>query len=95
MQTIVTKYAGPTNTKGSRVIAKCWIKSKTFEWQYAGNAEENHKRAAVKLVELLNDDRKKAEHDDYVWKVIASGSMPDNSGNAYIIDLMPNTEKEA
>lgn len=87
MQTITTTYAGPTNTKGSRIMAKSWLKNKAFAWDHALNSEENHKVAAQALVDALNADRVKNGHGDYQWVIIAAGSMPDGKGNAYIIDL--------
>ena len=94
MQTIVTKYDGPSNTQPARIIAKCWIGRIVYPWNYELNVEGNHSAAAAKLIIKLNSDRKKAGHDDYNWQPVASGNMPDNSGNAYVIDLVPNTEKE-
>ena len=88
MQTITTAYAGPTNTKGSRVMVKSWLKNKAFSWDHALNSEENHKAAAQQLVDILNSDRVKKGYDDYQWIIIASGSLPDGKGNAYIIDLI-------
>lgn len=84
MQTIITSYAGPTNTKGSRILAKSWIKNKAFTWDYSLSSEENHKAAAQALVDVLNADR---ECESHKWKIIAAGAMPDGKGNAYIIDL--------
>ena len=88
MQTITTRYAGPTNTKGSRVMVKSWLKNKAFGWDHALNSEENHKVAAQQLVDILNSDRVKKGHGDYKWSIIANGSMPDGKGNAYVIDLI-------
>ena len=88
MQTITTSYAGPTNTKGSRVMVKSWFKNKAFVWDHALNSEANHKAAAQQLVDILNSDRVKKGYSDYQWSIIASGSMPDGKGNAYIIDLV-------
>lgn len=87
MQTITTQYAGPTNTKGSRVMVKSWLKNKAVSWDHALNSEENHKVAAKALVDVLNADRVKNGYGDYQWNIIAGGSMPDGKGNAYIIDL--------
>lgn len=86
MQTIITKYAGPTDTKGSRVIAKCWLGKVTHNWDYSG-AERNHAQAAEGMVAKLNSDRIKNGYDDYLWVIVACGSMPDGTGDAYIIDL--------
>ena len=95
MQTIVTKYAGATNSQPSRIIAKCWLGRVVHHWDYQLNVEGNHAAAAAKLVIKLNNDRKKAGLDDYIWQPVASGNMPDNSGTAFIIDLVPNNQKEA
>ena len=88
MQTITTSYAGPTNTRGSHVLVKSWLKNKSFGWDYSLNSEENHKAAAQQLVEVLNADRAKQCYDDFQWSIVAGGSMPDGKGNAYIIDLI-------
>ena len=93
MQTILTKYHGPSNTLPARIIAKCWISRAVYNWNYELNVEGNHAAAAAKLIIKLNNDRKKAGHDDHIWMFIASGNMPDNSGNAFVIDLIPNNEK--
>ena len=87
MQTITTTYKGPTNTKGSRVLAKSWLKNKSVAWDHALNTEDNHRAAAQALVEELNDAREKKGHDDCQWSIVAAGSLPDGRGNAYIIDL--------
>lgn len=86
MQTITTSYAGPTNTKGSRVMAKSWLKNKAFGWDHALNSEANHKAAAQQLIDLLNSERSKG--NDFQWVIVAAGSLPDGKGNAYIIDLL-------
>lgn len=88
MQTITTSYAGPTNTEGSRIMVKSWLKNKAFSWDHSLNSEANHKAAAQQLVEVLNAGRIKQGHDDFQWIIIAAGSMPDGKGNAYIIDLI-------
>ncbi len=88
MQTITTSYAGPTNSRGCRVLVKSWMKNKAFGWDYSLNSEENHKAAAQQLVDVLNADRIKNGYADFQWSIVASGSMPDGKGNAYIIDLI-------
>jgi len=88
MQTITTSFAGPTNTKGSRVLVKSWLKNKAFGWDYSLNSEANHKAAAQQLVDVLNADRAKNGYSDFQWSIVAAGSLPSGSGNAYIIDLI-------
>lgn len=51
--TITTKYIGPTNTKGSRIKATCQAKSITRSWDYALNADENHRAVAGELAQLV------------------------------------------
>lgn len=84
MQTITTKFIGPTNTKGSRVKATCWLGSVTVGWDHALNTEQNHEEAAQAMVDKLNDDR---SHTDSRWSIVAQGHMPDGKGYAFIIDL--------
>ena len=56
MQTIETKYHGPTNTRVSRISATAsgCRKRVTVSYDHALNAENNHKAAALKLREALN-----------------------------------------
>lgn len=56
MQTIETKYHGPTDTRGSRLSAtasgcrkRVWV-----SYDYALNSEGNHMAAAQKLMEVLD-----------------------------------------
>ena len=49
-QAIVTKYLGPTNTKGSRIVASCQAKRLVFNhWNFAEGHEVNHELAARAL----------------------------------------------
>ncbi len=51
MQAIETEYKGPTNTRGSRIIAKAECGRLTVPWDYALSVDENH-CAAVKAFVL-------------------------------------------
>ena len=55
MQTITTKYLGPTNTKGTRIKANHTgeEKSVTVSYNYALSNEGNHKEAAAALAKKL------------------------------------------
>ena len=56
MQTILTKYLGPTNTKGSRIKAMTSGPkpvSIIHDWQYALGNEENYRQAAHTLAKKL------------------------------------------
>ena len=49
-QAIITKFIGPTNTKGSRYKASCDRGSIIVESDHALNSEQNHVAAAQALV---------------------------------------------
>lgn len=54
MQTITTKYHGPGNVCGSRIIARTTSgERKTFAYQPALNADDNHMDAAYELAKSL------------------------------------------
>lgn len=54
MQAITTKYVGPTNFRGSRVIAKTASGLRiTRDWDDALNIDENHLKAAQALAEQM------------------------------------------
>jgi hypothetical protein len=76
-QAIVTKYHGPTNSRGSRVIASAQAGRKIVPWDHALNSENNHRAAALAL----------ANH--YGWldngEHLEAGAMPDGSGYCFVI----------
>jgi hypothetical protein len=53
MQAITTKYHGPSNVRGSRIIARAQAGSIVHGYDHALNPEQNHAAAARKLVEKL------------------------------------------
>lgn len=53
-QAIVTKYHGPTNTRGSRITARAEAGAVTVDYDHALNAGENHLAAALRLAEKLD-----------------------------------------
>lgn len=54
MQAILTKYHGPTNTKGSRISAECEVKKIFCPYNHALDIQENHCAAAKELASRLN-----------------------------------------
>lgn len=46
MQAIETKYLGPTNTRGSRIIVCAQVGRISVPWDYALSVDENHDAAA-------------------------------------------------
>ncbi len=54
-QSIVTKYHGPTNTRGSKVIATSASGHRLqLEWDDALNSDANHQAAAMALAVKLD-----------------------------------------
>jgi hypothetical protein len=49
-QAIETRHLGPTNTKGSRIKATAWAGSVTIGYDYALDAQDNHRAAADALI---------------------------------------------
>lgn len=75
-QAIVTKYLGPTNHRGARVVARAQAGRKVVSWRDDLEVDENHTRAAEAL----------ASH--YGWldnTQLVGGAMPDGTGNCYVL----------
>lgn len=53
MQTIETRFIGPTNSRGSRYKATCEAGSLTLAADYRLCPEDNHRRVARALIEKL------------------------------------------
>ena len=53
MQVIKTKYFGPSNVRGSRIIASCYAGRITMSYNYAVNISENHREACEALRDKL------------------------------------------
>jgi hypothetical protein len=76
MQAIVTTFHGPTNHRGSRIIAKCDAARRTYSWDYTLGVEANHEHAAIALATELG------------WLerlTIRSGALPGQSGYAHVL----------
>ena len=73
MQAITTKYLGPTNHNGSRILAKCQAGRLTVPYEYG--ARDPHDVAAMALI------RKLGWHEHGEW---IGGGLPDGTGNAYV-----------
>lgn len=85
-QAIVTKYHGPTNTRGTRISATTESGIRRFyPYQYELNSEENHARAARLMAEHMGWDG--------TWR---GGSIPGgyafilNDGGMFTIELDTN-----
>lgn len=78
MQTIIIKFLAPTNTRGGRIVAKCWSRSVTIAFPVA-EIKDAHTLAAVALIAKIK------EATGIEWKIVASGETPDSTGFAFII----------
>lgn len=77
MQTIRTRYHGPTNTKGSRFSAECEAGRIYVHKNYALDADANHAAAALALLKKLNWGGEYAGGcfgNDYYWSPVVRGS---------------------
>lgn len=95
-QAIVTKYLGPTNTRGARVKATADAGSVIIGWDHALNSDQNHTRAARKLAEHfgwfeapfvpkgVNVPVEYGIADIEFLRRWVAGGLPDNAGNAYV-----------
>lgn len=86
MQIITTEYKGPTNSTGSRIRVRSWLKSATTPYNHALNTLENHREAAQQLANRLNDDRL-SKGNDLMWSIVAGGELPCNKGYGFVIEL--------
>jgi hypothetical protein len=77
MQAIVTKYHGPTNTRGSRVTAIADAGRVTLPWNDALSMEANHDAAALALC------AKFGWNVPHYGKYLQRGGMPKSSPYAY------------
>lgn len=53
MQAILTRYLGPTNTRGARIKATCAAGSITISYPYDLSGQAVHRKAAEALVSKL------------------------------------------
>ena len=75
-QAIVTKYLGPTDRRGARVVAYANAGKLTAPWEDAWSIEDNHAYAARMLAER------------YEWTeryTLAGGALPHDKGYCFIL----------
>ena len=83
MQAIRTRYYGATNSRGARIIATAEAGSIVMPYDYALDAELNHRNAAELLMQRFNWQgvyRGGWFDDAYYW-VAQSGWMPETRTN--------------
>lgn len=73
MKAIITKYHGPTNTKGARIHAKAEGCPGKWFWYGFNGTDHAHKEAA------------QAYRDERGWTgAMAGGGLPDQTGYAWV-----------
>ena len=72
-QSIVTRYHGPTNTRGSRISAKCAGGRVSVPYDHERNPEGNHAYAAATLAAKLG----------WTGRMVGGGT-PDGTGNVFV-----------
>lgn len=87
MQAIVTKYHGPTNSKGGRISATAEAGRIYVEWDHALGIDENHDAAAMAFARKFD------------WRgLLYRGGLPRNmGGNVYVFapDARPFDKRPA
>lgn len=78
MQAIITKYLGPTNTKGSRIKATCAAGSITKGYDNALDSDENHRAVAEALCKKLGW----VSSPNNLYTSLAQGQLP-NGDNVF------------
>jgi hypothetical protein len=84
MQAIITKYFGPTNSRGSRIKATCASGSVTISYPYELSGQACHRAAADALVQ-------KMDWTDSHYGGLLGGQLP--SGE-YVFVFNNDTSKE-
>lgn len=77
MQSIRTRYHGPSNTRGSRISAQCEAGRIYVPYNHALMLEQNHMEAARQLIAKLGwpgDFAGGCFDGDYYWSPVIHGS---------------------
>ena len=90
MQAIVTKYVGPGNVRGARIIAKCKAGRVSIPYPHELSGEAVHRAAAVALCDKL--DAKTVTR----WRFwdpaeLIGGGLPGGDGYAFV--FAPEVDK--
>ena len=86
-QAIRTRYLGPTNYRGSRVVAECDAGRITVSWDYEGSVHDNHARACAALLKKLGWSQSMTGGgfmDGAMFWVCDAGQ---NGGSGYALDI--------
>jgi len=73
-----TRYAGPTDTRGARIIVRSFNGSRAIAWNYAIGPYQNHEAAAVSVARLQGLDFHTSDAD------VPRAQLPDGSGYVFL-----------
>lgn len=86
MQAVKTKYYGPTNCRGSKIIASCEAGKIQMPYRHELNIDENHRAACVALIKKLWWDSGYyshmvgGQHGDAFYWVFSGNCSPSTAG---------------
>ena len=73
-QAITTKYLGPTNCRGSRIVVRSQAGRKIYSWDCELDVADNHAQAAFLYIKEMG------------WSGIwAGGALPSKDGYAFVM----------
>lgn len=82
---IQVMFAGATNTKGKRLIAKSEEARCEVVWNQDLTDSANYRAAANELLFMINSEPHNAVNR-IKYSIVAGGLMPDNKSYVYIIE---------
>lgn len=85
---IITKFFGPTNSKGARIQVKSWLGTKYYSYDYSADCA--HTAAFSEWLQEVNTEMAKeygSEAPVSGWfKQVAKGNNPCGTGYTFIIE---------
>lgn len=82
---IIAKYAGPTNSHGSRIIVKSQRSRRSFPYPHELSGADCHKWAVSQyLAEILKEDRKEYGELASGWGTLADFSVGQIPSGEYV-----------
>lgn len=82
---IISKYVGPTNSRGSRIIVKSQRSKKTYPYPYDLSGAECHKWAVAQYLDgLVKEDKKSYGDGATGWGTLADFTIGQIVSGEYI-----------
>ena len=87
-QTIITRFLGPTNHRGSRIKATSWRASVTIPYPHELDTGRAHRAAAEALCVKLAEEE--GGWPPGAWRITAGADLPAGNGYAFITEYQPD-----